>query len=566
MKSRIIVCGLGRTGYRILALLRQQGAFTVGISDRPLLGDEPEVIIGDLRAASTLLVAGIQDAQTLVLASADEALNLAILMQARILNPQIRIISRLFNTSLGERLDHTLPGHTSMSVAALAAPIFAFAALGSRAIGQLRLFNQTWPIHEALIDPDHPWRGRSLSEFWEDRARMLIYYLPVAGDLDLVSAVTSGRRLQVGDRLIVGTRPNIHTARKSWGQRALRMLISLRKFQQSVRSALVAILALLLTILIATVTYVRVSFSTSFINALYFSVGMITGAGGNEQVAEVGSGSLKLFTVIMMLVGAGVIGVCYALLNDFVLGTRFRQFWDTVWIPQRNHYIVCGLGGVGMQIVNQLCAQGHEVVVVERDPSSRFLTSVRALKVPVIEGDANLALTLKAANLQQAAALLAVTNNDTTNLEIALTAKGVAPKLPVVLRAQDAQFGTMAQKVFDAMVLSPMELVAPSFAAAALGGKVLGSGMTANKLWIAVATLITPAHPLCGRGVKAVAMAIGFVPLYLETQHQTIHGWELLETSLSSGDVLYLTIPATHLDQLWQTRPVTTPPETADLA
>ena len=151
------------------------------------------------------------------------------------------------------------------------------------------------------------------------------------------------------------------------------------------------------------------------------------------------------------------------------------------------------------------------------------------------------------------------------NLEIALTAKGVAPKLPVVLRAQDAHFGTMAQKVFDAMVLSPMELVAPSFAAAALGGKVLGSGMTANKLWIAVATLITPAHPLCGRGVKAVAMAIDFVPLYLETQHQTIHGWELLETFLSSGDVLYLTIPATHLDQLWQTRPVATPPETADL-
>ena len=109
MKPRIIVCGLGRTGYRILALLRQQGAFAVGVSDRPLLGEEADIIIGDLRAASTLLAAGIQEAQTLVLASADEALNLAILMQAKILNPQIRIISRLFNTSLGERLDHTLP-------------------------------------------------------------------------------------------------------------------------------------------------------------------------------------------------------------------------------------------------------------------------------------------------------------------------------------------------------------------------------------------------------------------------------------------------------------------------
>jgi hypothetical protein len=39
----------------------------------------------------------------------------------------------------------------------------------------------------------------------------------------------------------------------------------------------------------------------------------------------------------MMLSGAAVIGIWYALLNDFVLGTRFRQFWDAARIPQRNH-------------------------------------------------------------------------------------------------------------------------------------------------------------------------------------------------------------------------------------
>jgi hypothetical protein len=43
-----------------------------------------------------------------------------------------------------------------MSVAALAAPVFAFAALGNEAIGQLRLFNQTWPIYEEVIKENHP--------------------------------------------------------------------------------------------------------------------------------------------------------------------------------------------------------------------------------------------------------------------------------------------------------------------------------------------------------------------------------------------------------------------------
>ena len=136
MKPRIIVCGLGRTGYKIFSLLRQQGAAVVGISDRPIPQGQEDIVIGDLRAAATLVGAGIRNAHTLVLASNDDALNLAVLTQARLLNPRLRIINRLFNHTLGERLDSTLPEHTSMSVSALAAPIFAFAAQGDRAIGQ----------------------------------------------------------------------------------------------------------------------------------------------------------------------------------------------------------------------------------------------------------------------------------------------------------------------------------------------------------------------------------------------------------------------------------------------
>ncbi|MGQ9870029.1 hypothetical protein [Leptodesmis sp.] len=130
-------------------------------------------------------------------------------MQARVLNPRIRIINRLFNTSLGEQLDAMLPDHITMSVAALSAPIFAFSALGNVAIGQLKLFNQTWPIHQIHIDESHPWRGRPLSELWEDRDRMLIYYLPANGHLDLVSGVIQGLSLQVGDCLIIGTKPTV---------------------------------------------------------------------------------------------------------------------------------------------------------------------------------------------------------------------------------------------------------------------------------------------------------------------------------------------------------------------
>lgn len=556
MKPRIIVCGLGPTGYKILRLLRQQGADVVGVNDTPISGDGSDVIIGDMRSAATLVAAGIREAQTIVLASSEDGQNLAALMQARVLNPRIRIVNRLFNTSLGDRLDNTLPDHITMSVAALAAPIFAFSAMGNAAIGQLRLFNQTWPIHEEYITDNHPWVGRKLSDLWDDRDRMLIYYLPIDERIDLVTAVMRGMRLQPGDRLIVGTKPGVRQAKRSLTQRLAKLPTAFKYLRQHSQALLLSTLLLLVTISIGTLTYLTSILQTSPIDALYFAVSLITGAGDNLIAVEHLPDHLKLFTVFVMLVGAAVIGLSYALLNDFILGTRFDRFWEVARIPQRGHFIVCGLGGVGVQIVNHLYHCGHEVVVIEQDPNCRFLTTVRAMKVPVIQGDASLPATLKAANFEQAEGILAVTSNDTANLEIALNAKGLNSRVAAIVRYQDPEFAHMAQRVFEFdAVLSPAELVAPAFAAAALGGRILGNGMTADSLWVALATVITPGHPFCSRRVQDVAMEVDCVPLYVVTRCQTVHGWDLLNVCLSAGDVLYLTMPAGQLQLLWRTVP-----------
>ncbi|MEA5508803.1 NAD-binding protein [Crocosphaera sp. UHCC 0190] len=554
MKPKIIVCGLGRTGYKIFRLLRQQGASVVGISDRLIPGEHSEsIIIGEVRSPATLAKAGIHHAQTLVLTSNDDAVNLAILTQARIINPQIRIINRLFNHTLGERLDQTLPNHVTMSVAALAAPIFSFAALGSKAIGQLQLFNQTWPLQEVIIAENHPWLGLNLGELWESSDRMLIYYLPAQGELDLISAVLQQKSLQLGDHLIIGTKPTMRAKRRFWWQKISKAIANLGRYRPYLTPVILVTLCLLMMIFAATLTYVAVNYNTSVVDALYFSVGMITGAGGQEQVAEKAPASIKIFTAIMMIVGAGVIGVCYALLNDFILGSRLKQFWDVARVPTRHHYIVCGLGGIGIQIVRLLHNQGHEVVVIESDPNNRFLHTARSLGVPVIVEDARVAQTLTTANIEKAEAVLVVTSNDMINVEVGLTAKAITPNLAIILRAQDPQFAQSVQEVFEfETVLCPAELATPSFAAAALGGKILGNGMTDDLLWVALATLITPKHSFCGKTVKEAAMNADFVPLYLERTSFTIHSWQLLETSLQPGDVLYLTMPANELEQLWR--------------
>ena len=551
-QPQIIICGLGRTGLRIFTLLRQQGARVVGISYHPLPDSGGEIVVGELRSPATLIQAGIHQAHTLVLATSDDALNLAILTQARVLNPQIRIINRLFNITLGERLDHTLPHHVSLSAAALAAPLFAFAAKGNRAIGQLRLFDLTWPMYEEVIDTAHPWNGKPLKALWNNRSQLLIHYHSPQQPLDLVTAVVTGQVLQPGDRLVLATRPQqpVLQARQV-AQFWQRLRDTFNHGRRRGQATLLVILALLITIGLATITYLWYSLDTTWVDALYFSVGMITGAGGQEQVAEQSSAPVKVFTAVMMLVGAGVIGICYALLNDFILGSHFQSLLSVARMPRQHHFVICGLGGVGYRIATHLHNTGHQVVIVERDPHNRFLPSVHGLSIPVIIADASMTSTLETVNAAAAEAILVVTSDDTVNLEIALTARTVNPKVPAVVRTYDADFAHQVQQVFGfEQVLSPMDLAAPTFAAAALGGRILGNGLAGDTLWVALATLITPNHPFHNQSIQAVAQSADLVPLYIESQQRTLHGYDLLDVVLTDGDVLYLTMPANRLDQL----------------
>lgn len=551
MKPSIIICGLGRTGYKIFVLLKKQGVAVVGISDYhvPQYAQDPDILVGNARSRSTLKAAGIQDAQSLVLAGNDDAVNLAILTEARLLNPQVRIVNRLYNNSLGHRLDQILPNHVSLSVSALAAPIFVFAGMGNEAIGQLQFEQQTWPIHEETIDASHPWLGMPLNELWENQHRMLIYYLPKQGNSNLMAAIASGKRLKGGDRLIVGVRPQIRKTPRQRLKRFLKTFTRLPLFYRYARSVAIVTLGLLVTIFVATATYVSTNLETSVIEALYFSVGMITGAGGEEEVAETANYLVKIFTAVMMLVGAGIIGICYALINDFVLGSRFKEFWDAARLPTHGHYIICGLGNIGMRIVEYLHEHNHDVVIIERDRENRFLHTARSLGVPLILEDANLEATLEAANLHKAEAIFAVTSNDMVNVEIALTAKAMQGSVPVIVRNQNPEMTHSIQQVFQFQhVLCPTELATPAFAAAALGGKILGNGFNSDLLWVCLSTRITTEHPFCDQLVKDSAIEANFVPLYLEKPKKTIHGWQLLNTYLMAGDVLYLTIPATELN------------------
>ena len=101
--------------------------------------------------------------------------------------------------------------------------------------------------------------------------------------------------------------------------------------------------------------------------------------------------------------------------------------------------IVVGLGSVGMQVIQELMTRGEAVTVIESDIRGRFMPAIFSLKLPVVIGDGKLERTLSDAGLPTAKALIAVTNDDLTNLEVGLNAKLLNPQARVILRIYDHQ-------------------------------------------------------------------------------------------------------------------------------
>lgn len=89
-------------------------------------------------------------------------------------------------------------------------------------------------------------------------------------------------------------------------------------------------------------------------------------------------------------------------------------------LMRRDHVVICGLGQIGLQLLDDLHAKGRagEVVIVENDPENHWLEYARNLGATVVIGDSTKANTLTEARAVQAAEVFVVNGDDGVNLEV----------------------------------------------------------------------------------------------------------------------------------------------------
>lgn len=228
---------------------------------------------------------------------------------------------------------------------------------------------------------------------------------------------------------------------------------------------LVGALASLLALVFPSAWVFSQALGLRYLDALYFVWTTVMTVGYGDIALKDASDGIKLFGMMLMLAGAGFIAVLFALLSDWVLTRRLDVLHGRTRVRARDHVLIAGAGNVGLRIADLLSADGHRMAIIESRPDARNISTLRSAGHHVIVADATNPEMLALAGIESAAILLAVTDFDAVNLQIALQARKHG--VPVVMRVTSPELSAHVTANGDGVALSPIVTAAEAFAAAA---------------------------------------------------------------------------------------------------
>jgi voltage-gated potassium channel len=136
----------------------------------------------------------------------------------------------------------------------------------------------------------------------------------------------------------------------------------------------------------------------------------------------------------------------------------------------KDHYIVCGFGRVGRQVVRDLRAAGARHVVIDPNPENRELA--RDLGVAYIESDPADDEVLRSAGVERAEAVIACVDSDAENIFIALTARELRSDIRIIARASVEESEKKLLRAGADRVVSPYKTSGAEMARMALHPQV----------------------------------------------------------------------------------------------
>ena len=566
----VILCGLGRVGWRVFEQLQAAGQ-TIAIVDVAVNPNDPRlagctVIQGDCRQQDVLERAGVAQARGVLLLTSDDLINVSAASLVRRLNPDVRIVVRMFNQNLLTRLGSAVRNTVALSVSALTAPMLALTAATGEALGAFKLESGPQQISELTVKDGSSLAGRTVADICRQHRLVPLAWTNSDRETKLLLDVSGDTKLAANDRLVVvGAPANLRTLIAEgrgdllpgvrWASALRRWFRTFRRTMLEVDLAVKIITPVLFVTLFTSTLIFRYGFEFPWADGFYQTVTIV--ATGSELHGEDKPGWAKVFLSVLKLAGAALVAGFTAILTNYLIRARLGGALEMRGVPDGGHVVVCGLGNVGYRCVEELLAIDERVVAIDRTHDNPFVMTARRLGVPTFIGDATLAEVLRQARADTAKAVIAATSSELANLEIALLVRELNPDQRVVVRLSDAQFAEVMREAANIRYAASIpSLAAPAFAAALFGDRVQTLITAAGHSLIVVELLVQDDDPcLNGQSLRAAVVDYRFLPVALDGLDPA----EVSERRLKPGDRLTAVAELPDLQRLLRREPA--PPD-----
>ncbi len=565
MNQPVVLCGLGQVGRRVLEYLHAAGIPVVVIDNRckpeELRLDNVRLIQGDFRQPDVLAQADLARVRGVLILTSDDLVNISGALLVRQLHADLRIVVRLFNQNLIPRLGKAVANVTTLGVSSLTGPLLALTALTGQALGTFQIDDRRYQIAEMTVHEGSPLRGLTVAHLAARHEVLVVAHGTGPNSERFLHDVDAEGRLAAGHHLVVCGEPRHlaplmeetaeealpHVLWAGWVRRVGRMLY--RTWAEIDISVQICSTILLAVVFFSTLVY-HFGVGKAFPDSVYRTISvMATGADMHEK--ELPEGWQKVFVSAMRIFGAALIAAFTAIITNYLLRARLRGALEIRRIPDSGHVVVCGLGNVGFRVVEELLKYDTRVVVVEPQRDGRFMAAARRLNVAIIIGDATVQEVLRQAHAATARAVVAATNQELANLEIALLVRELNPQQRVVVRLNDPRLSeTLRVAANVGLALSLPALAAPAFVAALFGDRVQTVFLVKGQL-LAVLDLVVPPKDsfLKGQTLRTLAIDYGLMPVSLRAADSAGHV-NRMDHRLAPGDRLTVIVSFTDLNRL----------------
>jgi Trk K+ transport system NAD-binding subunit len=418
-----------------------------------------------------LRFAGVEEAASIMALSDDDRLNLQVALKARDINPEIRVVLRQFNPVLGRKLEQNLPDCSVLSLASHSAATFVGTALDPSCFYALQ-FPDVDGVQTGFAERTAA--GFGIAGLTPRAAQQRLRARIIA--LNGSPGVPDGYVFAATDDVIVFARVEVLVAagagRPSFGaerrtRHLTRLRVGLKKRLRALRTMdpiLARVIGAAVTIFALAAVYFALVLHLDPVTAFYFVATTFTSTGYGD-ISPLGHGPAMIAANLVMFVGVASTGIFIAFVTSALTRAQFTAMQGLRQIRTRGHVLLCGSGNVGTRVIDYLRALHQKVVVIDPNPDPALVEMSRRRQIELLTGDATRDATLDLCNIANARAVVALTDSDTANLEVALGVRARNPHVPIVMRAQDEAFAGSIGRQFEAIrTYSTTTLAAPAFA------------------------------------------------------------------------------------------------------